>query len=189
MNCFRVSEKTPLNVLVKQSLMENKTLKQTDVNKLTDSTASNVLHLDLNYLADKDNRNEHGLLKNDNSNGDDVLVDITEEKGDSDKTKAGSDDKEIIIAEENKKEELVLPTNKNNLKLSDMVIKLEDVKPGSTSPLVVLNEKNGITVTFHFGKNKPREDVNVIVVTTISKNELPISNFLFQAVVPKVSDL
>jgi len=57
---------------------------------------------------------------------------------------------------------------------------------GSVPPLTVLDDKNGITVILNFGKEGPRPDVMVIVVTTISKNSSPISNYLFQAVVPKV---
>jgi len=57
---------------------------------------------------------------------------------------------------------------------------------GSVLPLTVLDEKNGVTVILNFGKEGPRPDVMVIVVTTISKNSSPISNYLFQAVVPKV---
>jgi ADP-ribosylation factor-binding protein GGA len=57
---------------------------------------------------------------------------------------------------------------------------------GSVPPLTVLDEKSGITVILNFGKDSPRPDVSVIVVTTISKNSSPISNYLFQAVVPKV---
>jgi hypothetical protein len=57
---------------------------------------------------------------------------------------------------------------------------------GSVPPLTVLDDKNGITVILNFGKEGPRPDVMVIVVTTISRNSSPISNYLFQAVVPKV---
>jgi ADP-ribosylation factor-binding protein GGA len=57
---------------------------------------------------------------------------------------------------------------------------------GSVSPLTVIDQKNGITVILNFGKDGPRPDVSVIVVTTISRNSTPITNYLFQAVVPKV---
>jgi hypothetical protein len=57
---------------------------------------------------------------------------------------------------------------------------------GSVPPLTVIDDKNGITVILNFGKEGPRPDVMVIVITTISKNSSPISNYLFQAVVPKV---
>ena len=38
----------------------------------------------------------------------------------------------------------------------------------------------------HFAKDRPREDVIVMVVSTISTNTNPVKNFVFQAAVPKV---
>ncbi|XP_069694970.1 ADP-ribosylation factor-binding protein GGA1 isoform X2 [Periplaneta americana] len=73
--------------------------------------------------------------------------------------------------------------------LTDISVPLETIKPGSIPPLTVLDEKNGITVILNFGKDGPRPDVSVIVVTTISKNSSAISNYLFQAVVPKTCKL
>lgn len=70
--------------------------------------------------------------------------------------------------------------------LGDISVSLENIKPGSIPPLTVIDEKNGITVVLHFAKDSPRPaDVSVIVVTTMSKNSKPLSNYLFQAVVPK----
>ncbi|PNF24162.1 hypothetical protein B7P43_G17364 [Cryptotermes secundus] len=73
--------------------------------------------------------------------------------------------------------------------LTDISVALESIRPGSVPPLTVLDQKNGITVILNFGKDGPRPDVSVIVVTTISKNSSPISNYLFQAVVPKTCKL
>lgn len=69
--------------------------------------------------------------------------------------------------------------------LTDITIKLEDIKPGVNPPLTVLEERNGITVVLHFAQDSPRPDVSVVVITTMSKNAKPLSNYLFQAVVPK----
>lgn len=44
-------------------------------------------------------------------------------------------------------------------------------------------------MVLHFAQDSPRPDVSVIVITTMSKNAKPLSNYLFQAVVPKVSVL
>lgn len=49
-----------------------------------------------------------------------------------------------------------------------------------------LFDKNDISTELHLAANKPREDVTVFVVTTRSKCKLPIFNFSFQPVVPKV---
>ncbi|EZA54037.1 hypothetical protein DMN91_000379 [Ooceraea biroi] len=69
--------------------------------------------------------------------------------------------------------------------LTDITIKLEDIKPGINPPLTVIEERNGITVVLHFAQDSPRPDVSVVVITTMSKNAKPLSNYLFQAVVPK----
>ncbi|CAL7949486.1 unnamed protein product [Xylocopa violacea] len=69
--------------------------------------------------------------------------------------------------------------------LTDINIDLQDIKPGINPPMTVIEEKNGISVVLHFARDNPREDVFVIVITTVSKNSKPLSNYLFQAVVPK----
>lgn len=56
---------------------------------------------------------------------------------------------------------------------------------GTLPPLTVVEER-GVSVTIHFGQNCPRPDVSVFVVTTTSKSQFPISDYLFQAIVPKV---
>lgn len=52
-------------------------------------------------------------------------------------------------------------------------------------PPLNLHEKNGLTVVIHFGKESPRPDVTVMVVSTMSKNSSPVKNVTFQAAVPK----
>ncbi|XP_043255175.1 ADP-ribosylation factor-binding protein GGA3 [Colletes gigas] len=69
--------------------------------------------------------------------------------------------------------------------LTDINVSLQDITPGINPPITVMEEKNGITVVLHFARDNPREDVYVVVITTMSKNVKPLSNYLFQAVVPK----
>ncbi|XP_053986576.1 ADP-ribosylation factor-binding protein GGA3 [Hylaeus volcanicus] len=69
--------------------------------------------------------------------------------------------------------------------LTDINVSLQDIKPGINPPMTVMEEKNDITVVLHFARDNPREDVFVVVITTMSKNVKPLSNYLFQAVVPK----
>ena len=51
---------------------------------------------------------------------------------------------------------------------------------------VVAYDKNGVKILLHFGKDRPRPDVQVMAVSTMSTNTSPIKNFSFQAAVPKV---
>ncbi|CAD0201225.1 unnamed protein product [Chrysodeixis includens] len=75
---------------------------------------------------------------------------------------------------------------KNEVKpLTDIDVSLSNVTPSDVPPMTIFEEDNGITVVLHFCKDKPRPDVNVIVISTTSKNKKPVLDFRFQAVVPK----
>lgn len=88
--------------------------------------------------------------------------------------------------------------------LADFFVPLETIQPGiaavkttqnipyihlfaGTLPPLSLHDKDGLAVLVHFGKESPREDVTVMVVSIMSKNiSGPIKNVKFQAAVPKV---
>lgn len=72
----------------------------------------------------------------------------------------------------------------NILSLKDVFVPLESVQPGTLPPMN-LHEKNGLTVVIHFGKDAPRPDITVMVVSTMSKNSSPVKSVSFQAAVPK----
>lgn len=54
---------------------------------------------------------------------------------------------------------------------------------------MTLFNKNAISTELHLAANKPREDITVFVVTTRSKCRMPLFNFSFQPVVPKVKHI
>lgn len=183
-----------MNLLLKQNSQESKITNETNGIKSNDISLDGALNLDLNYLVDKENKQDSNMQKKYEAAGDDFLVDITEDDIEVEElcneVEAKKEDTKKTAKNSPNKESYQSPLEiKSDIKLTDIFIKLEEIKPSTITPLVVLDERNGITVTFHFGKNKPRSDVSVIVVTTISKNELALSNFLFQAVVPKVFTL
>lgn len=70
--------------------------------------------------------------------------------------------------------------------LTDINVTIQSVHPSKVPPMKVFEEEDGVTVTLHFCKDKPRDDVNVIVISTTSKNSSPIEDYKFQSVVPKV---
>ncbi|VVC97522.1 unnamed protein product [Leptidea sinapis] len=75
---------------------------------------------------------------------------------------------------------------KNEMKpLTDINVTLDSVHPSKVSPLVAFEEEEGVTVVLHFCKDKPRTDVNVLVVSTTSKRTSAIEDYKFHAVVPK----
>lgn len=117
-------------------------------------------------------------------NGDDTLIDIScnnSENIDTSEYSRTSENKSVKVND--------MPININcepTIKpLIDINVNLQDIKPGVIPPMTVIEEKNSITVVLHFAQDSPRPDVSVIVVTTMSKNTKPLSNYLFQAVVPK----
>ncbi|XP_053610120.1 ADP-ribosylation factor-binding protein GGA3 isoform X3 [Plodia interpunctella] len=69
--------------------------------------------------------------------------------------------------------------------LTDINVTLQSVQPSSVPPMTVFEEEGGLTVVLHFCKDKPRPDVNVIVVSTTNRNSSPIEDYKFQGVVPK----
>ncbi|KAJ0176499.1 hypothetical protein K1T71_007678 [Dendrolimus kikuchii] len=77
---------------------------------------------------------------------------------------------------------------RDNLKvkpLTDINVTIQSVHPSKVQPLKLFEEEDGLTVILHFCKDKPRDDVNVIVISTTSKNSSPIDDYKFQSVVPK----
>nr|CAD7257480.1 unnamed protein product [Timema shepardi] len=138
-------------------------------------------------------------------NGDDSMVDLSEdvlEEPSANKTLTKDDQaavlrtpvtKEVVDTNVNSSGNNTVPPSpakKLEVKpLADIFVHLESIKPGNIPPLTVLDEKNCISVVLHFAKERPRQDVSVIVVTTLSKNSSPLTNYLFQAVVPKTCKL
>lgn len=105
---------------------------------------------------------------------DDVMVDISIKEKPSIKL---SKDCELKVEKEIKMAE-VKP-------LSDIHITLDEVAPGNMGPMVVFKEDGGLCMLLHFCKNRPREDVYVIVMSTTSRIASPIDDYKFQAAVSK----
>ena len=71
--------------------------------------------------------------------------------------------------------------------LNSIVVKLEDIKPGSVPPLN-LYEKNNFKIVLHFARDSPHSNVHVVVISATSTNAVSaLKNFSFQAAVPKVN--
>ncbi|KAK7501469.1 hypothetical protein BaRGS_00007273, partial [Batillaria attramentaria] len=72
------------------------------------------------------------------------------------------------------------------LPLTDVFVPLEDIKPAEDVSPVTAYDKNGLKSMIHFSTNRPRPDVLVMVLSTLSTNSKPVKNFMFQAAVPKI---
>lgn len=165
-------DKTPMKLL-------NKATKQQPVQPNLLEPPEQV-NFDLNCLLKPTSGQKDHSEKNEptQDTNDDFLVDISDEKM-LDVEKTPEIEKPKVSQEQ---------TQRIDIKLNDIFVKLENIKPSSHPPLTIL-EKNGVGITLHLAKDKPKQGVHVYVITTVNKNELPISNYLFQAVVTKVSYL
>ncbi|KAJ8979998.1 hypothetical protein NQ317_016661 [Molorchus minor] len=160
-------DKIPMNLL-------SKLPPEAKSNQNVASNESNSLNLDLNYLI----KPKSELFQQSEQ------LSIMEKSSDAEPL---NDFADIETKEKNESQIRKSPvkTTKPDIKLNDVFVKLENIKPSNVPPMTVLNEKNGVSITLHFAKDKPKEGVNVYVITTVSKNQMPLSNYLFQAVVPK----
>ena len=74
----------------------------------------------------------------------------------------------------------------NEIKLADLNVPLSSIKPGTIPPMnLVDGGDDGISITLHFGRDQPRENVTAIVVTIISKMNEVLTDLELKAVVPK----
>eukprot|EP00062_Callorhinchus_milii_P025365 gi/632986266/ref/XP_007910141.1/ PREDICTED: ADP-ribosylation factor-binding protein GGA1 [Callorhinchus milii] len=73
------------------------------------------------------------------------------------------------------------------ISLANVVVPLESIKPSSILPVTVY-DRNSFRVLFHFAKDSPPGQPQVLVVVTsmISTAPQPVKNIRFQAAVPKV---
>lgn len=175
-------DKIPMNLLTKVN----------DKQVQPATSTENSFNLDLNYLLKPQNNLNPILseeIKPTQDTTDDFLVDISDEKMlEVEKTLESHKSSNSSQESDNKNNQNVIVEKnvQSDIKLSDIIVKLENIKPSSIPPITMLDNKTGISVTLHLAKDKPKERVNVYVLTTISRMEMPISNYLFQAVVPKV---
>lgn len=70
--------------------------------------------------------------------------------------------------------------------LSDFTISIDAIEPANRPPIVVMDDPKGLKIILHFASNRPREDVSVIVITTMNQNVKPITEYIFDASISKV---
>ncbi|XP_038220773.1 ADP-ribosylation factor-binding protein GGA3 [Zerene cesonia] len=192
---YKTTKKIPMNALEKSS----------SKHEIPQRNSETLLDLDFFTKKQDESTNLSPVAPSANSvtPNDDIMVDITDTPSNilNNNTKSNSaldkildlgvplentnntqttDNREITIAEEQKEKV------KHEVKsLSDINVTLQSVHPSKVPPLTAFEEEDGVTVVLHFCKDKPRPDVNVIVVSTRSKHEAAIEDYKFQAVVPK----
>ncbi|XP_033226189.1 ADP-ribosylation factor-binding protein GGA1 [Belonocnema kinseyi] len=172
------TSRVPMNSIMKLSMLQN------PVQINASNTSKDISKPSQNKLNSK----SESEAKYDTPSHDVPMLLNGDDRFDKAEADLMNNEKEKKTSTERKEDDLpLIPVNDEvEVKpLTDISVTLENIKPGSTLPLTVIDEKNGITVVLHFAKDSPRPDVSVIVVTTMSKNSNALSNYLFQAVVPK----
>lgn len=162
-------------------------------------TPTNGEMLDLDFFTKKQEEPKSFEHPNPVIPNDDVMVDITTEPSSSTLnytdglildlgSPVDSKNGDILDSKvQNDREKKINHKTCEVKALTDISVTLESVTPSKVAPLTAFEEEGGVTVVLHFCKDKPRPDVNVIVVSTTSRNTSPIVDYKFQSVVPKVS--
>lgn len=149
-----------------------------------EATVNNAATLDLDFFTKKPENSK--LIAPSPSTNDDVMVDICD-------TCLATNNNDILNLASSKDEPPESNTidhikNKAEIKpLTDINVTLESVQPSKLPPMTAFEEKDGLTVVLHFCKDKPRADVNVVVISTTSRSGSPIDDYKLQCVVPRVS--
>ncbi|ENN70431.1 hypothetical protein YQE_12935, partial [Dendroctonus ponderosae] len=181
---YRNQDKVPMNLLTK-------------INEVKKSQVqSQSAKVDLNYLLPNSksassscSKSEENLSQLDNS--DDCLVDISEDKDTLSVLEKDhglepcKDQKHVSNGTGLTTKEAEKDRMRPAIKLNDISMKLEDIKPSSGKSIVGLDDKNGLCILLHKAADAPKPLVAVYVVTTISRKALALQNYLFQAVAPK----
>lgn len=179
-NSYRLPDKIPMNMLTKQQ----------DEKVFAENTraisASNVLDLDLNFLLDKPIKEEGSVAKIIDTTVSNVLINLVDVNKGSDEQRKPVEDVDEKDAAKSEESTVTSHSIKCENKLSDLYVELKSIKPSNIPPIAVISDDNGINITLQFAKDKPKEDVTVIVVTISNKSETALKNILFRGIVPKV---
>ncbi|XP_055594476.1 ADP-ribosylation factor-binding protein GGA2 [Uranotaenia lowii] len=69
--------------------------------------------------------------------------------------------------------------------LAEIVVDLDSIQPSKEPARTVWDDKEGLQITLNFSSDHPREDVTVIVISTINQGRESIPSFYFDASVKK----
>lgn len=76
--------------------------------------------------------------------------------------------------------------NEKQKALSEFHIELSALQPDENQPpRIYFDDPKGLKIVVNFVKNRPRDDITVLVITTTNQNCLPITNYQFEASVSK----
>lgn len=70
--------------------------------------------------------------------------------------------------------------------LSDFAIDIDAIEPANLPPRILKDDPQGLKIMLHFTSNRPREDIFVMVISTMNQSVKPITEYTFDASVSKV---
>lgn len=70
--------------------------------------------------------------------------------------------------------------------LSNFTIEIDSITPGDSPPRIIMEEPTGLKIVLYFAKDRPRDDISVIVITTTNHNSIAVKDYQFDASVSKV---
>ncbi|KAI8436977.1 hypothetical protein MSG28_010385 [Choristoneura fumiferana] len=113
---------------------------------------------------------------------DDVMVDIRETGTAIENKWQYEPNKDFKVDTKRKPKE----QDKNTVEpLTDITVDVKNLVLSEVPPMTVFKEEGGVTVTLEFCKDKPRDDVSIVIVVTTNNGQHDIEDYKFQPVVPK----
>lgn len=104
-------------------------------------------------------------------------------------TSISSDTVLLVQSNGDKKQPSVEPAVENSKKdiksLAEIHIDLDSIQPSSQPPRIILDEDKGLKIRLDFAKDRPRDDVLVVVISIINHSAQAVNNFQFEASVSK----
>ncbi|KAJ6635122.1 ADP-ribosylation factor-binding protein GGA1, partial [Pseudolycoriella hygida] len=65
--------------------------------------------------------------------------------------------------------------------LSNFHIEIDSITPSDIPPRIIMDDSPGLKIILHFAKDRPRDDISVIVITTTNHNSIAIRDYQFDA--------
>lgn len=123
--------------------------------------------------------------------GDNQLPDILQPVDDATSTKCDTLEENSQKSRGNqhatKSDVSILAENSARKPLSEINVDINTILPHETlTPRIILDEKQGLKITLNFSRDRPRDDVTVLVITTTNHSSQSISNYQFDASVSRV---
>ncbi|KAI5717036.1 hypothetical protein M8J76_016513 [Diaphorina citri] len=127
------------------------------------------------------------LLRTDGEEDEQLLLDHFVEEATEGRERGETERKEHVPEQKKPTNNLITnpsiqPSDLSCDKLSDIHINLQDIQPSGVESIKAMDTSHALTILIHLTRTRPKPNVAVFVVTTLSKLSSPMSQYLFQPV-------